>query len=97
MLPVTYINDDISIRMLSHLSEPSSAKMSEIGTYHILLVAVITPDLNTYTPEHLCLDPGLALITLSIALMAVAQMGYSPGNHTSIKGGMRRYDCNNIQ
>jgi len=173
--------------MLSHLSEPSSAKMSETSTYHILLVAVITPDLRatpkptstpsatpevtksdsqcgfrvftrqaheklkpevsgiefatnmltkaphtglrlaeqtityypqadgapskqkslrdswfrikhilTYTPEHPYLDPGPALITLSITLMAIAQMGYGPGIHTSIKGGMRRNNCNNI-
>jgi hypothetical protein len=82
--------------MLSHLSKPSSAKMSETSTYHFLLVAVITSDLHTYTSKHLYLDPGLALITLGIALMAVAQMGYSPGIHTAITGGMRRNDCNNI-
>jgi len=45
-----YYMDDISIRMLSHLSEPSSAKMSETSTYHILLVAVITHDLRA-TPK----------------------------------------------
>jgi len=50
----------------------------------------------TYTPEHPYLDPGPALITLSITLMAIAQMGYGPGIHTSIKGGMRRNNCNNI-
>ena len=50
----------------------------------------------TYTPKHLNLDPGLALIALSIALMAIVQMGYSPGFHTSIKGGRCRNDCNNI-
>jgi hypothetical protein len=68
--------------------------MSETSTYHILLVAVITPDLYTYTPKHLYLDPGFALITLGIALMAIAlinaQIGYSPGIHTSITGGMRK-------
>jgi len=76
--------------MLSHLSEPSSAKMSETSTYHILLVAVITPDLYTYTPKHLYLDPGLALITHSITLMDIAQTGYSPAINTSITGGMRK-------
>jgi hypothetical protein len=50
----------------------------------------------TYTPEHLYLDPGLALITLSTALMAIARMGYNPGIHISTKGGIRRNDCNNI-
>ncbi len=46
----------------------------------------------TYTPKHLYLYPGLALITLGIALMTIAlvnaKIGYSPGVHTSITGGM---------
>ena len=50
----------------------------------------------TYTPKHIYLYPGLALITLRIALMAIAQMGFSPAIHNSIKGGMRRNDCNSI-
>ncbi len=85
--------------MLSHLSEPSSAKMSETSTYHILLVVVITRPTQLHL-KHLYLYPGLALITLGIALMAIAlinaQIGYSPGIHTSITGGMRRNDYNNI-
>jgi hypothetical protein len=36
--------------MLSHLSEPSSAKMSETSTYYILRVAVIAPELRA-TPK----------------------------------------------
>jgi hypothetical protein len=53
--------------------------------------------IHTYTPKHQYLNPGLALITLSIALMAIAQAGYSPRIHTSIKGWMRGNDCNNTR
>jgi len=46
----------------------------------------------TYTPKHLYLYPGLALLIAGIALMAVAllnaRVGYSPGIHTSTTGGM---------
>ena len=64
---------------------PSKLKSFRDGWRHIEYIL-------TYTPKHLYLYPGLALITLGIALMAIAlinaQIGYSPGIHTSITGGM---------
>jgi glycosyltransferase involved in cell wall biosynthesis len=63
---------------------PSKLKSFRDGWRHIEYIL-------TYTPKHLYLYPGLALITLGIALMAIAlinaQIGYSPGIHTSITGG----------
>ena len=64
---------------------PSKLKSFRDGWRHVEYIL-------TYTPKHLYLYPGLALITLGIALMAIAlinaQIGYSPGIHTSITGGM---------
>jgi len=64
---------------------PSKLKSFSDGWRHVEYILI-------YTPKHLYLYPGLALITLGIALMAVAlinaQIGYSPGIHTSITGGM---------
>jgi len=44
----------------------------------------------TYTPKHLYLHPGLALLIAGIALMTItllnARIGCSPGVHTSITG-----------
>jgi hypothetical protein len=64
---------------------PSKLKSFRDGWRHVEYIL-------TYTPKHLYLYPGLALITLGIAFMAIAlinaQIGYSPGIHTSITGEM---------
>jgi glycosyltransferase involved in cell wall biosynthesis len=63
---------------------PSKLKSFRDGWRHVEYIL-------TYTPKHLYLYPGLALTTLGIALIATAiinaQIGYSPGIHTSITGG----------
>lgn len=64
---------------------PSKLKSFRDGWRHVEYIL-------TYAPKHLYLYPGLALTILGIALMAIAlinaQIGYSPGIHTSITGGM---------
>jgi hypothetical protein len=64
---------------------PSKLKSFRDGWRHVEYIL-------TYTPKHLYLYPGLALIILGVALMAAAlinaQIGYSPGIHASITGGM---------
>jgi hypothetical protein len=64
---------------------PSKLKSFSDGRRHVEYIL-------TYTPKHLYLYHGLALIIFGVALMAIAlinaQIGYSPGIHTSIAGGM---------
>ncbi|MGC9080047.1 MAG: glycosyltransferase family 2 protein, partial [Nanopusillaceae archaeon] len=64
---------------------PSKLKSLRDGWRHVEYIL-------TYTPKHLYHYPGIALITAGILLMAIAALnitlGYSPGIHTSITGGM---------
>jgi len=64
---------------------PSKLKSFSDGWRHVEYIL-------TYTPKHLYLYPGLALIIFGVTFMAIAlinaQIGYSPGIHTSITGGM---------
>jgi glycosyltransferase involved in cell wall biosynthesis len=76
-IPITYYP--------RHKNTESKLRSLKDGWRHIEYII-------TYTPKHFYIYPGIALLAIGIALMTIAllnaRIGYSPGIHTSIIGGM---------